>query len=254
MSYLDISEWYKNWYAPNNATVVIVGDIDFEKTFKLVEKYYGVKKSVKIKDRIFRDEPTQFGEKKSSIIIHGKPSYLITGYKVPSINSKNIEEWECYALSVLSGILSSGQNARLQKILVKNQKIASYADSGYSMFSRQDPLFMIDVNPMVGASIDIIEDELQKLIKDLQTNLVTKKELDRIKAQVLATEIYQRDSIDYQARILGMIKTSVGSIKVIDEYTSKINSVTAKQVREVAKKYLVKNLKTTVAVNNITKQ
>jgi len=107
---------------------------------------------------------------------------------------------------------------------------------------------------MVGASIDIIEDELQKLIKDLQTNLVTKKELDRIKAQVLATEIYQRDSIDYQARILGMIKTSVGSIKVIDEYTSKINSVTAKQVREVAKKYLVKNLKTTVAVNNITKQ
>ena len=254
MSYLDISEWYKNWYAPNNATVVIVGDIDFEKTFKLVEKYYGVKKSVKIKDRIFRDEPTQFGEKKSSIIIHGKPSYLITGYKVPSINSKNIEEWECYALSVLSGILSSGQNARLQKILVKNQKIASYADSGYSMFSRQDPLFMIDVNPMVGASIDIIENELQKLIKDLQTNLVTKKELDRIKAQVLATEIYQRDSIDYQARILGMIKTSVGSIKVIDEYTSKINSVTAKQVREVAKKYLVKNLKTTVAVNNITKQ
>ena len=254
MSYLDISEWYKNWYAPNNATVVIVGDIDFEKTFKLVEKYYGGKKSVKIKDRIFRDEPTQFGEKKSSIIIHGKPSYLITGYKVPSINSKNIEEWECYALSVLSGILSSGQNARLQKILVKNQKIASYADSGYSMFSRQDPLFMIDVNPMVGASIDIIEDELQKLIKDLQTNLVTKKELDRIKAQVLATEIYQRDSIDYQARILGMIKTSVGSIKVIDEYTSKINSVTAKQVREVAKKYLVKNLKTTVAVNNITKQ
>ena len=121
------------------------------------------------------------------------------------------------------------------------------------MFSRQDPLFMIDVNPMVGVSIDVIEDELQKLIKDLQTNLVNKKELERIKAQVLATEIYQQDSIDYQARILGMIKTSIGNIKVIDEYTSKINSVTAKQIREVAKIF-GKNLKTTVIVNNITKQ
>ena len=166
---------------------------------------------------------------------------MITGYKVPSINSKSIEEWECYALSVLSGILSSGQNSRLQKILVKNKKIASYADSGYSMFSRQDPLFMIDVNPMNGVSIEIIEHELQNVIKDLQTNLVHKKELERIKkAQVLATEIYQQDSIDYQARILGMIKTSMGDISVIEEYTSKINSVTAKQVREVAKKYLVK--------------
>jgi zinc protease len=157
-------------------------------------------------------------------------------------------------LSVLSGILSSGQNSRLQKVLIKEKKIASYADSGYSMFSRQGPLFMIDVNPMVGVGIDLIENELQNLIEDLQTNLVNKKELDRIKAQVLATEIYQRDSIDYQARILGMIKTSVGSIKVIDEYTSNINAITAQQVREVAKKYLVENLKTTVTVNNVTKQ
>jgi zinc protease len=254
MSYKDISDWYKNWYAPNNATIVIVGDIDFDKTFRLVEKYYGTKKRMGIKERILREEPKQFGEKVNSIKIDGKPSYLITGYKVPSINTANIEKWECYALSVLSGILSSGQNSRLQKVLIKEKKIASYADSGYSMFSRQDPLLMIDVNPMVGVGIDLIENELQNLIEDLQTNLVNKKELDRIKAQVLATEIYQRDSIDYQARILGMIKTSVGSIKVIDEYTSNINAITAQQVREVAKKYLVENLKTTVTVNNVTKQ
>jgi zinc protease len=254
MSYKDISDWYKNWYAPNNATIVIVGDIDFDKTFRLVEKYYGTKKRMGIKERILREEPKQFGEKVNSIKIDGKPSYLITGYKVPSINNENIEKWECYALSVLSGILSSGQNSRLQKVLIKEKKIASYADSGYSMFSRQDPLLMIDVNPMVGVGIDLIENELQNLIEDLQTNLVNKKELDRIKAQVLATEIYQRDSIDYQARILGMIKTSVGSIKVIDEYTSNINAITAQQVREVAKKYLVENLKTTVTVNNVTKQ
>ena len=254
MSYKDISDWYKNWYAPNNATIVIVGDIDFDKTFRLVEKYYGTKKRMGIKERILREEPKQFGEKVNSIKIDGKPSYLITGYKVPSINNENIEKWECYALSVLSGILSSGQNSRLQKVLIKEKKIASYADSGYSMFSRQDPLLMIDVNPMVGVGIDLIENELQNLIEDLQTNLVNKKELDRIKAQVLATEICQRDSIDYQARILGMIKTSVGSIKVIDEYTSNINAITAQQVREVAKKYLVENLKTTVTVNNVTKQ
>ena len=68
----------------------------------------------------------------------------------------------------------------------------------------------------------------------------------RIKAQVLASEVYQRDSIDYQARVLGMVKTSIGDTKIIEKYTESIASVTAKQVREVARKYLVPNLKTVV--------
>jgi predicted Zn-dependent peptidase len=65
----DIFNWYKNWYAPNNATAVIVGDIDFDETFKMVEKYYGSKKRVDIQKRIQRNEPVQFGEKNISIII-----------------------------------------------------------------------------------------------------------------------------------------------------------------------------------------
>ena len=89
----------------------------------------------------------------------------------------------------------------------------------------------------------------KKIITELKTKLVTKKELERIKAQVLASEVYQRDSIDYQARVLGMIKTSVGDTKIIDQYTANIAAVTAEQVREVAKKYLVSNLQTVVKVN-----
>ena len=112
MTEKDISDWYENWYAPNNATAVIVGDIEFDKTISLLEKYYGNKKAVKINERFIRSEPFQFGEKNISIKIENKPSYLIMGYKVPSLNNKEIEEWECYALSVLSGILSSGQNSR----------------------------------------------------------------------------------------------------------------------------------------------
>ena len=250
MSEQDISNWYDNWYAPNNATVVIVGDIDFKETLQLIKKYYGPKKRVKIKDRTIRDEPLQYGEKEVSIQIKDKPSYIIMGYKVPSLNSKNIDTSECYALSVLSGILSSGQNSRLQKILVRDKKVASYADSGYSMFSRNDPLFLIDINPLVGEVTEKIQKELDEIILELQTNLVHKQELDRIKAQVLASEVYQRDSIDYQARILGMIKTSIGDISLIDKYTENINKVTASQVRSVAKKYLISNLKTIVTVND----
>ena len=250
MSEQDISDWYDNWYAPNNATVVIVGDIDFKETLQLIKKYYGPKKRVKIQDRTIRDEPVQYGAKEISIQIKDKPSYIIMGYKVPSLNSKDIDTSECYALSVLSGILSSGQNSRLQKILVRDKKVASYADSGYSMFSRNDPLFLIDINPLVGEDTEKIQKELDAIIVDLQTNLVHKKELDRIKAQVLASEVYQRDSIDYQARILGMIKTSIGDIGLIDKYTENINKVTASQVRSVAKKYLVSNLKTIVTVND----
>ena len=250
MTEKDISNWYKNWYAPNNATAVIVGDIDFEKTFQLVEKYYGKKKNIKINERIERVEPEQFGEKNISIVIPEKPSYLITGYKVPSLNTQNVEKWECYALSVLSGILSSGPNSRLQKVLIREKKLASYADSGFSMFSRKDPLFLIDVNPIVGKKISDIEVEIGLVIQELKSKLVTQKELNRIKAQVLASEVYQQDSIDYQARILGMVKTSVGDTSIIKKYTTNISSVTAEQVREVAKKYLVSNLKTSVKVND----
>ena len=250
MTEKDIFNWYKSWYAPNNATAVIVGDIDFDKNFKLVEKYYGNKKNIKIDNRVERVEPEQFGEKNISIVIPEKPSYLITGYKVPSLNTKNIEKWECYALSVLSGILSSGPNSRLQKVLIREKKLASYADSGFSMFSRKDPLFLIDVNPMVGRKISDIEIEIELIIQELKSKLVTQKELDRIKAQVLASEVYQQDSIDYQARILGMVKTSVGDTRIIKKYTANINSVTADQVRKVAKKYLVSNLKTSVTVND----
>ena len=250
MTEKDIFNWYKSWYAPNNATAVIVGDIDFDKTFKLVEKYYGNKKNVKIDSRVEIVEPEQFGEKNISIVIPEKPSYLITGYKVPSLNTQNIEKWECYALSVLSGILSSGPNSRLQKVLIREKKLASYADSGFSMFSRKDPLFLIDVNPIVGKKISDIESEIELIIQELKSKLVTQKELDRIKAQVLASEVYQQDSIDYQARILGMVKTSVGDTRIIKKYTTNINSVTADQVRKVAKKYLVSNLKTSVKVND----
>jgi len=250
MTEKDIFNWYKSWYAPNNATAVIVGDIDFDKTFKLVEKYYGNKKNIKIDNRVERVEPEQFGEKNILIVIPEKPSYLITGYKVPSLNTKNIEKWECYALSVLSGILSSGPNSRLQKVLIREKKLASYTDSGFSMFSRKDPLFLIDVNPIVGKKISDIEIEIELIIQELKSKLVTQKELDRIKAQVLASEVYQQDSIDYQARILGMVKTSVGDTRIIKKYTTNINSVTADQVRKVAKKYLVSNLKTSVKVND----
>jgi len=250
MTEKDIFNWYKSWYAPNNATAVIVGDIDFDKTFKLVEKYYGNKKNIKIDNRVERVEPEQFGEKNILIVIPEKPSYLITGYKVPSLNTKNIEKWECYALSVLSGILSSGPNSRLQKVLIREKKLASYTDSGFSMFSRKDPLFLIDVNPIVGKKISDIEIEIELIIQELKSKLVTQKELDRIKAQVLASEVYQQDSIDYQARILGMVKTSLGDTRIIKKYTTNINSVTADQVRKVAKKYLVSNLKTSVKVND----
>ena len=105
-------------------------------------------------------------------------------------------------------------------------------------------------HPMAGKEISSVEIELEKIIEKLKIDLVSKKELNRIKAQVLASEVYQRDSIDYQARILGMIKTSIGDIKLIDKYTSNIGSVTAEQVRKVARKYLVPNLQTVVKVNS----
>ncbi len=245
----DLSKWYKNWYAPNNATLVIVGDIDFNETMLLVKKYYGRLPKEEIKERKKRLEPVQIGERTVNLKIDSKPPYIILGYKVPSLNSKNVEDWECYALSVLSGILSEGENSRLLKSLVREKKLAASVDTSYSLFARNHSLFLIDANPNIGKSLNKIDREIIEILELIKKGKIGKKELKRIKAQVIANEVYQQDSIFYQGMLIGMSETTMGNSEIIGRFVDNIKSVTPEQIKYVAKKYLVSEKRTVAIVN-----
>ena len=244
MKVADLRAWYEKWYAPNNATLVVVGDVVPDDVFALAEKHYGpLKPSKNIPTLKPRLEAPQYGERRITIKVPAKLPYLIFGYKVPVLKTAT-NGWEPYALEVLAGILSSGGSARFAKELVRKQQVAASADVGYDMLARQDALFLFDGIPSAKKSIAELEAALLKQIERVKTKLVSEKELQRIKAQVVASDVYEKDSIFYQAMVLGQLETVGLPWSTANEYVGKIRAVTAEQIQQVAKKYFVDSQKT----------
>lgn len=233
----DLQHWYESWYAPNNATLVVVGDVEPEQVFSLAEKYFGSLKPVAIKPLKPRQEMPQVGVRRMTVKVPAKLPYVVMGYKVPVMNSAE-QEWEAYALEVLAGILDGGSSARLQSRLVRGEQIAVAAGAGYNMIARLPELFILDATPAEGKSVADLENALKQEVRALQQEPINDDELQRIKAQVLADTIYQRDSNFYQGMQLGMFETTGVGWQKVDEYAEKINQVTAEQVQQVAQKYL----------------
>ncbi len=236
----DLQAWYQLWYAPNNATIVVVGDVDAEQTIKLAEKYFAGLKPSDIKPIKPQDESPQKGARKLHVEAPAKLPYLLIGYKVPVLKTAQ-PEWEAYALEVLSGILDGGNSARLASRLVRGKQIAVSAGAQYDLTSRMPDLFLLDATPAEGKSVFDLEFALKEEIYQLQNELVSQEELQRVKAQVLANDIYQKDSNFYQAMELGLLETVGLGWQKAEQYVDKINQVTAEQVREVARKYLIED-------------
>jgi len=234
----DLQAWYQRWYAPNNATLVVVGDVQPKAVFELAEKYFGPLKPSEIKPLKPQTEVEQLGVRKITIKLPAKLPYLVMGYKVPSLT--NVEqEWEAYALEVLAGVLDGGSSARLSSRLVRGKQLAVAAGAGYNLTSRLPTLFELEATPAEGKTVWELESALKNEISELQTDLISPEELQRIKAQVLASAVYERDSNFYQAMQLGTLETVGLGWKKVDEYVDKVNKVTAQQVRDVARKYLL---------------
>jgi len=236
----DLQAWYQRWYAPNNATLVVVGDVQPKAVFELAEKYFGTLKPSDLKPLKPQTEIEQLGVRKMTVKVPAKLPSIVMGYKVPVLKTA-ANEWEAYALEVLAGVLDGGSSARLSSGLVRGKQIAVSADAGYGMTSRMSDLFELEATPAEGKTVSDLEAALKEEIKKLQENLISSEELQRIKAQVLASNIYEKDSNFYQAMQLGTLETVGLGWQKADEYVPKINLVTAEQVRDVARKYLVED-------------
>jgi zinc protease len=234
----DLQAWYQRWYAPNNATLVVVGDVKADEVFALAEKYFAPLKPSDIKPLKPQDEIEQLGIRRMTVKVPAKLPSIVMGYKVPTLKTVK-DEWEAYALEVLAGILDGGNSARLTSGLVRGKQIAVAAGAGYGLTSRLADLFQLEATPAEGKTLEDMEKALKAEITKLQTSLVSTEELQRIKAQVLAGKVYERDSNFYQAMQLGMLETVGLGWQKADEYVTKVNQVTAAQVQQVAKKYLI---------------
>ena len=253
MTYLDAQEWYKTWYAPNNATVVVVGDVDAPAVFKLAKEYFGHIKAHDLPARKPQVEPVQKGERRVVVKAPAKLPYLLMGFHTPTLSDapKTLEqEWEPYALEVLAGVLSGNNSARLNQQLVREQQVAIDASAGYDSINRgRQSLFELDGTPSEGKTVADLEKALLEQIEKIKISGATEQELNRIKAGVIASEVYKRDSMFGQAMELGTLETTGYSWKLSKEYITKIQAVTSEQVQAVAKKYLIKDSMTVATLD-----
>jgi len=235
----DARDWYRSWYAPNNATVVITGDVDAKKVLSLVEKYYGAAIAHELPVRKPQIEPPQKGMKQVQVKAPADSAQLAMAWKAPRLEPGKLDDPEPYALELLTAVLDGYDNARLNRMLVKQEKVVNDVGVGYDMISRGPELFLISATMAKGKTVDQAQASIRKALDELKQKGILESELKRIKVRILSEQIYKRDSIFGQAMEIGSTEMAGFSWKDIDYMLEKMQSITPDQVQAVAKKYLV---------------
>jgi zinc protease len=232
----DARGWYRQWYAPNNAYVVVVGDVDHREVFRLAQKYYGPIRSHALPERKPQNEPEQSGMRRVTVKAPADLPYLTMAWKAPKLRDVQ-KDRDPYALDVLSTVLDGHDASRFARNLVRGSRVAQSAGAGYDGTVRGEASFVLDGQPAAGKTVVELEAALRAEIRRIQDDGVSPEELARVKTQSIAAQVYKRDSLMAQAMEIGGAEAAGQSWRDIDLLLEKLKSVTAEEVQAVAKKY-----------------
>jgi zinc protease len=238
MTVQDAQAFYERWYAPNNATLVVVGDVSAEEVHKLAARHFGPLKRKTLPARKITDEPAQLGPQQLTVRAPAELPYVLMAYRAPAIRDPQ-NEWEPYALEMLANVLDGSDAARFSRTLVRTERVASSADASYDGLGRGPGMFYLSGTPTSGRKVQEVEHALRREIQKIVSEGVTADELQRVKAQAVAARVYERDSMFFQARQIGSLDMVGLPVSFIDLYVEKLKLVTSEQVQAVAKKYLI---------------
>lgn len=232
----DVRDWYRSWYTPNNVILVVTGDVKPAEVLAMAQRTYGKLKSRELPLRKPQPEPPQKGVKRIWVKAPAENPYMVMAYKVPRLLDVE-KDVDPYALEVLAAVLNGYDNARLTRELVRERRLANDVNVGYDSVNRGDSLFVMDGTPADGHTTDEIERALREEIQRIARDGVSEEELSRVKAQVVAGQIYKRDSVFGQGMEIGVSEIAGISWRELDRMLEKIKTVTSDQVKTVAGKY-----------------
>lgn len=233
----DLKDWYQKWYAPNNATLIVVGDVDPQEVVKLAQKTYGVYPARTINPPKFQLEMEQKGLRRFELKEATPVASIVMGYHVPSLVLAQ-DPQEVYALSVLASILDGGDSGRLTQTLVRDQKVASAIGAFYRSTGRLGSQFLFSAQPQQDVEIEALEKAILAQIDRIKNEPIQPSELERVLAQAEAQYVYQQDSVQAQANQIGSL-VSVGlPADTYESWVNNLRTVTSAQIQAVAKKYL----------------
>jgi predicted Zn-dependent peptidase len=230
MTRRDLDDFYRQFYAPNNAIVAIVGDVNFDEVKTLALKYFAPIQSALKKPRILTEEPPQKGERRIQVDFDAQPLMDI-GYHTVAAGDEDQQ-----ALSVLSSILTGGRTSRLYKKMVEKEKIAVSVGCS-SPFSRYPDLFAFWVTPKLPASYEQNENAIYEELERLKTEPVSDWELQRVRNQLDADYIRGMSSNLGMAFRLTSFTALTGNWRYIDTNYQKSKAVTKEDIMRVANKY-----------------
>ncbi len=234
----DARDWHRRWYAPNNATLVVVGDVSAAEVFAGAERQFGPIAARPLPLRKPQAEPAQRGVKRIGVKMPADQPYLAMGWHAPSLRDVN-QDWEPYALEMLAAVLAGSDAARLEHELVRTARVAIAAGASYDGINRGPAMFIVDATPGPGKTVAELEQALREQIRGIVEHGVSEEELRRVKAQVRAGLVFDLDSMFSQARQIGALDNAGLPFDSLDLLARKLTEVTAAQVQEMARKYLV---------------
>ncbi|MGA7827425.1 MAG: pitrilysin family protein [Geobacteraceae bacterium] len=226
------------YYAPVNAVVAIVGDIDPVKTLAMVKKYFGsIPPGVPVPP-VATVEPRQPGERRIAILEDSEPEIMI-GYHKPTIPDR-----DDYTFDVISMLLADGKNSRLYKKIVVEKQLASDVSDFYGPGSRYPNLFVIAATPRSPHTTQEVEQAIYGELEKLKKEPVSQRELQQVLNKLEADEIHALSSNGGIAYRLTEYESVAGTWRYLTEHRAKVAKVTPSDVMNVARKYLVPNNRT----------
>lgn len=235
----DLQRHYDTYYSPNNATLIVVGDIKAEQLLPTIKHLFEPIPRGPEPKPVATMEAEQKGERRFLLKREAQVPFVMMGYRVPNYTSE-----DSYALDVLESILSHGKSSRLYQSLVYDQKLSLAVGAEYGLMQTDPGLFYFYALVSPGQKVEVVEEALHKEIKRLQSEAPTEQELQRAKNQVEAARIFEQDSNFRHAMLLGQAESVGAGWRKVDQFLERIRAVTAKDVQRVAGQYLLEDSRT----------
>ena len=236
----DAREFYRRWYVPANAAVVVAGDVDPAEVLRLAERTYGRIPARAVPPRKPRTEPPQAGMRRVEHKAPAEQSYVALSFKVPQLRrfDDSQDTRDALALTVLAAVLDGYSGARLDRSLTQGaDRVADSAGAGNGLWGRGPQLFTLDGVPAPGKTPEQVEAALRAEVARVAREGVTEAELQRVKTRWIAAEVYKRDSVFSQARELGSLWAQELPLDASERLIERLKAVTAEDVRSVAARF-----------------
>jgi zinc protease len=237
----ELRAWYHNWYAPNNATLVVVGDVSASEVKALAQRYFAAIPKRTLPSAKVPLELAEPGERRLTLHVQTQLPSLMMGFNVPGLATSK-EPRQVHALRLISALLDGGYSARLSSNLERGEELVSGASAWYDSTPRGDSLFILSASPNIqtGKTLDQVEAGLWRELKKLQDSPPTNEELARVRAQVIASLVYERDSISSQANAIGQLESVGLSWKLVDQELAELEAVTPADIQQAAKTFFTR--------------